>query len=730
MARARRIVSVTLVVAAAVALAVAAAVYLAGSGYLGPLPSRGEIRGTRLPEGELRLRESRVRAAAPAEGGGKQILFGDLHVHTTFSYDAFLQNLPVTGGSGAHPPADACDFARYCAGLDFWSINDHAENLSAPLWRETVASIRQCNALAGATAEPDSVAFLGWEWTQAGTTPDGHYGHKNVVLRDLDAEAVPVRPIAAARAFAAIPRLGAMELGALALLKRDPLYLELARHIREAASMQLCGERPVDADDCQAVAATPRDLFAGLRAGGAEALVIPHGTSWGIYTPPGSDWRKQLATTDPEIERLIEVFSGHGNSEEFRDFRAVTFDEEGNAVCPAPEPDYEPACHRAGEIIRERCLAAGFGEDECGRRAGVARAFHARGGVAGHLAVGDARASDWGDSGQCRDCYLPAFNYRPGSSAQAILAVRDAAGLPAERRFRLGFIASSDNHSARPGTGYKEFGIGAMTDGRRAGVNPYAGPARADGDLALQASPVDADVVREAGVRAYETERVTSFLYTGGLVAVHAEGRGRDAIWNALKRREVYGTSGPRILLWFDLIDDQGRPTIPMGGEVTLSSPPRFRVRAAGSFAQNGGCPDAARAALGADRLQALCLGECYYPSDTRRLISRIEVVRIRPQVEPEESLAALIEDPWKSIPCAPDPAGCEAVFEDPEFVSDARDSVYYVRAVEEPGSAVNADPRGCAGESPDSGCLAPTEERAWSSPIYVDHVDASAFSG
>jgi hypothetical protein len=111
-------------------------------------------------------------------------------------------------------------------------------------------------------------------------------------------------------------------------------------------------------------------------------------------------------------------------------------------------------------------------------------------------------------------------------------------------------------------------------------------------------------------------------------------------------------------------------------------------------------------------------------------LISRIEVVRIRPQVEPDESLAALIEDPWKSIPCAPDPDGCEAVFEDPDFVSDARDSVYYVRAVEEPGTAVNADPRGCAGEAPDSECLAPTEERAWSSPIYVDHVDASAFSG
>jgi hypothetical protein len=50
-------------------------------------------------------------------------------------------------------------------------------------WRETKDSIRQCNALAGDPSKPDIVAFLGWEWTQVGVTPETHYGHKNVIKR-------------------------------------------------------------------------------------------------------------------------------------------------------------------------------------------------------------------------------------------------------------------------------------------------------------------------------------------------------------------------------------------------------------------------------------------------------------------------------------------------------------------------------------------------------------------
>jgi hypothetical protein len=715
-----------------------------GKGWFGKHEGMGEPVARMRPEAARRVEVQALREAATGIGvwKPKQILFGDLHVHTTFSLDAFMFSIPPIGSEGAHPPADACDFARHCSALDFWSINDHAEGITPRHWRETVEAIRQCNAVAGDPGNPDSVAFLGWEWTQVGVTPADHYGHKNVVLAHTEEERIPKRPIDAARVGLRGP--SPYGFGLLTLLNGGRLH-DFALFLAERAAVPACDPEANVYDlpaDCIESAATPELLFRKLREWGHEAMVIPHGTSWGFYTPPGSAWDKQLAgwQHDPELQRLVEVYSGHGDSEVYRDWREVEFDAEGKPLCPEARPDYLPMCVRAGQIIRARCEAARLPAAECERREHEARAFAAAAGVAAHRTVPGARGADWLDAGQCRDCREPAYHYRPKGSAQYMLALGnfdDAESDP--RRFRFGFMASSDNHYARPGTGYKELHRRGFTEslGRTgAAAGPIARMLQPPlEEPALAARPITVDA---PGFQMFETERQASFLTTGGLVAVHAEGRDRAAIWDALQRKEVYGTTGQRTLLWFELLNPPGSrgKTLPMGGEVEMGDAPIFQVRAVGSFEQKPGCPDASLEALGAADLERICKGECYHPSDQRRRITRIEIVKIRPQREEGEAVGGLVHDPWKSFACEPDPVGCTETFSDTEFAEQGRDAVYYARVFEAPLQGVNGDNLRCErdaegnctkvtlcpGDEGDADqCLGEKEPRAWSSPIFVD---------
>ena len=669
-------------------------------------------------------------------------------MHTTYSLDAFVSALPIFAGEGAHPPADACDFARYCSQLDFFSLNDHAEAITPAMWATTKQSLRECNERAGDPADPDLVAFVGWEWTQVGATPETHYGHKNVIFPGLAENELPRRPISALEHDVMKRARGLWFLPALQPLRYVGLepYANFFWLVQQLAALPSC-ERGVDTrelpDDCRENAPTPAELFEKLAQWGFETIVIPHGLAWGVHAPQGGKLDIQLtrAQHDPEHQILLETYSGHGNSEEFRDVPEFEQGANGERICPAPTADYLACCWRAGELIRERC--GDLPEDECERRVEEARRFVMKSGTKPQWVVPDASEEDWLDCDQCRDCFKPAHTLRPGMSAQYAAALSnfdepDASGRPL--RFRWGFIASSDNHSGRPGTGYKQFARLAMTDARGAASRSERAshePAR-EGHGRRPAAR-DRGHPRSARPPRSVRRRARRELHVSG-------GPGRRARRRTQPPRDLGRARATRGLRHQRAAD----PAVVRPGERTGGARPDGgqrhvarrsalqRARAIGSFVQQPGCPPESEQGLTPERLAYLCHGQCYNPGDERHRITKIEVVRIRPQAQRGEAIAPLIEDPWRVFECPADPAGCSIEFDDAEYPAAARDAVYYVRALQEPTPAVNganlrtqfdADGRAiavtpCYGDPrtpPDDDCLAPVAERAWSSPIYVD---------
>ena len=664
----------------------------------------------------------------PTTAGEDRILFGDLHVHTSYSLDAALFDTPAVKGTGYTTPADACDFARYCSALDFWSINDHAEGLAPWQWQATQEAVSQCQAVAGDPTNPDLVSFLGWEWSQGSMTdpdPTKHYGHKNVILRDLGEGREPTRPIGSAEdsiwhEMGTAPAV----LRGLALLGMSGLnlagYKSVAAHLRSISDTPNCEQGNVRdlPPNCYEWADTPNELFEKLDQWGFDALVIPHGLSWGTTNPVGADFAYQMDQHNAKYQRLLEIYSGHGNSEIYRDL-AIT--PPGIANCPEPANGYTPCCWQAGEIIRQRCEANGA--LDCDDRAQRTRTMYL-GAIDATSMFNKARSvvpethpDDWGQCDQLTNSFQPAHNYQAKQSAQYILTLGDSGN-----RFRPGFIGSSDNHTARAGSGYKEVARFYMTDFKSNAEFSPGNPA-ADQPVEPSGLPFLED----------QEDAVDAFIYTGGLVAVHSRGRNREAIWDALQSRAVYGTSGPRIGLWFDLVDSDGT-LHGMGNEVKLTGNPTFRIGATGSIKQQPGCPDFVRNALGAERMQSLCRGECFNPSDTAYRIERLEVVKILPRTAASEKPADLIQDPWRVFDCNGQENHCSAEFTDPEFTIDGREAAYYVRAIQEATATIQGDPFGCeydgegnctktnycVGVDREEDCLSPAQHRAWSSPIYI----------
>ena len=545
--------------------------------FFGTLETAGKNLNKPYPD---YLLQSKIQSQLKHTNTEKQIVFGDTHVHSTYSTDAFLWSLKNFNGEGPHLMAEACDYARFCSAIDFWVNTDHAEASTPRKWAETIRAVQNCEAVNKGDRAKDLISFVGYEWTQINPdNKDDHYGHKNVLFLETDDELLPKVPFGAAgytsggfrdREGLVSAKINMLSASVVDFSNRNR-YADFIAFYEEVVANPDCDPNDMNYSDCYKSVFTPKDLFSILKTVESDSIVIPHGNTWGYYTPTESSWDKQLLNEmhDPSMQISIEVFSGHGNSEEFRNWTG-TISQNGIKTCPLPTEDYLPSCWRAGEIIQERCLNNGSSEEICLARAELARQTYIEGGQYGHWSVMGAEPADWLDSGQCKDCFVPAFNMRPNASVQYALALRKFEG-DKINSFDFGFIASSDNHRARPGTGYKAIDRLVTTEANGPSneffySNIY--PKEEKTDIPWEVIPSEINTASELTM--FEAERQSSFFTTGGLAAVHVSKRDREGIWEGFKNKETYATSGPRILLWFDVINSKnGRK--PMGSKIDLS---------------------------------------------------------------------------------------------------------------------------------------------------------------
>jgi hypothetical protein len=279
-------------------------------------------------------------------------------------------------------------------------------------------------------------------------------------------------------------------------------------------------------------------------------------------------------------------------------------------------------------------------------------------------------------------------------------------GLLQQRRlgvnpFRFGLIGSTDSHLAAPGMVDEDQHVGHAAGNRSARFGVPAFPDRPD-------------------------------FNPGGLAVLWADENSRPSLFAAMKRREAYGTSGPRIVARFfggwqlapDLCADPELAArgyadgVPMGGELPArpsgaAESPAFVVSARRDPGDRG---------VPSTPLQRIQIIKGWVDGDRSR--ERVYEVAGSADSGAGVDLAT----------CSPHGAGFDqlcSVWRDPEF-DPAVPAFYYMRVVENPSCRWNAwvclraGVDCAAGDVPegleaccDEGTPRTIQERAWTSPIW-----------
>jgi hypothetical protein len=472
------------------------------------------------------------REACADQNPERNLYWGDLHIHTAFSFDAFFEDVRLT-------PDDAYDFARgeeksvtplvdgqgttavrLERPLDFAAVTDHASWLGEILGCSDPAQAVYDSAFCQEARADGTVAVqrFGVQFTyeeperfdELCSAPgfDCTAAARDAWTRIRDAADAAYDRTAACRftTFVGYEWSGAT---GLSNLHRNVIF----RNDRVP-------ELPISYLDEPTDDGLWRALDAGCRVeDGCEALSIPHNSNLSngrllAFEAPAFGDPAAAAAQQGRLEPLMEIYQHKGSSECFDDLGGI-------------DSAADPLC--GFEQIRP-------GAVDCGDGAGTS----------GMIGAGCASRRDG-----LRGALLE------GLSVQRELGVNP---------LKLGVIASTDTHLGTPGLVDEESFVGhtgqpedtALERLTRSGLRPQG----------LLTSP-------------------------GGLVAAWATSNDRDALFDAMARREVYGTSGPRIPVRFfggdlpeglcsdpDAVGRAYEGGVPMGGDLPAGAAPRFVVLA------------------------------------------------------------------------------------------------------------------------------------------------------
>lgn len=633
------------------------------------LAGAGVVQPWQPPSAPAAPAELRGREPCDVRAPLKQALFGDLHVHSGFSYDARARDVTVT-------PADAYRFAR-------------GEPVGLPPLDETGAPTREVRL-----ARPLDFAMVAdhaeWLGETALCTDDASPSFASWPCRSLRNKAFP-KALGALPFFAATrsgPDRSATICGPGAADCRDAVGTQW-RATQEAAEQfydrsarcefttfvgyeysrrelgfmthrnvvfrnEIVPELPLSSIE----APEPEDLWRGLRElcietdSGCDALAIPHNTNYssGFAFAPRhrerpAEEQRELASLRAALEPLVEITQHKGDSECRGGLRGVT-------GTPDEFCDFEKIWAAAPE-----CPQDGPPGEQC-----VAPLSYAR------------------------------YALARGLADQARLGVNP---------LKLGFVGSTDTHNGTPGAveEHENFGARGKLDFRPQQRLKSGGSFGQPGGLTRS---------------------------KGGLAGVWAEENSREAIFDALARREAFGTSGPRIQPRFfggwDLPED-------------ICEQPSFAEQGYANGVPMGGNLEAPPASTAGPVFAVQAMRDPGTADHPGGLLQRIQVVKVTAGENGNfhQEIFDVAGGPNTADvdldTCRPRGTGAAslcATWRDPDFDPD-EPAAWYARVLENPSCRwswweclrlpVQERPEACAAES----FPRTLQERAWTSPIWFE---------